>query len=254
MPPHDWTSVDAGIFHHFHHAWIDDLARALNRGILPSPYYALAEQIAGGLGPDVLTLQEPSAGSSVEPPSGAVALAADPPKVRFRVRAEQDRYAAKAKAVVIHHKSNHQVVAMVEIVSPGNKSARHALRAFVKKAVEAIDAGVHLLIVDSHPPGPRDPQGIHRAIWDELSDDELVLPPDRRLTAAAYIGAPCLEAFIEPFAVGQTVPEMPLFLTPELYIRAPLEAAYASAWEAVPSYWRRIVEEATDLLLAGKGR
>ena len=31
--------------------------RSLNRGILPAGFYALEEQVAGGLGPDVLTLR-----------------------------------------------------------------------------------------------------------------------------------------------------------------------------------------------------
>src|SRR5207302_10526518 len=62
VPVHDWTRVDAGIFHDFHHAWIEEIKRALNRGLLPPDYYALAEQIAGGLGPDVLTLQRPANG------------------------------------------------------------------------------------------------------------------------------------------------------------------------------------------------
>ena len=57
MPIHDWTRVEAGIFHHFHHDWITEIARALNHGILPADYYALAEQFAAGFGPDVLTLQ-----------------------------------------------------------------------------------------------------------------------------------------------------------------------------------------------------
>src|SRR3954465_10706542 len=57
MPIHDWTRVDAGIFHDFHHAWIEEVKRTLNRGVLPRDYYALAEQFAGGFGPDVLTLQ-----------------------------------------------------------------------------------------------------------------------------------------------------------------------------------------------------
>ena len=49
VPVHDWTRVDAGIFHDFHHEWISEIKRALNRGILAPPYYALAEQIAGSL-------------------------------------------------------------------------------------------------------------------------------------------------------------------------------------------------------------
>jgi hypothetical protein len=57
MPAHDWTRVDPGIFPAFHHSWIEEIARALNRGLLPEDYYALPEQYAGGFGPDVLTLQ-----------------------------------------------------------------------------------------------------------------------------------------------------------------------------------------------------
>ena len=63
MPIHDWTRVNAGIFHHFHHGWIEEIARGLNSGLLPADYYALAEQIAGGFGPDVLTLERPANGA-----------------------------------------------------------------------------------------------------------------------------------------------------------------------------------------------
>ncbi len=27
MPVHDWTRVEAGIFHDFHHAWIEEIKR-----------------------------------------------------------------------------------------------------------------------------------------------------------------------------------------------------------------------------------
>ena len=57
MPVHDWTNVEAGIFHHFHHSWIEEIQRVLNAGLLPPDCYALAEQHAAGFGPDVLTLQ-----------------------------------------------------------------------------------------------------------------------------------------------------------------------------------------------------
>ena len=48
MPVHDWTRVNAGIFHDFNHEWISTNKRALNSGLLPPEYYALAEQIAAG--------------------------------------------------------------------------------------------------------------------------------------------------------------------------------------------------------------
>ena len=53
------------------------------------------------------------------------------------------------------------------------------------------------------------------------------------LTAVAYTGGANGEAFVTHFAVGEPVPDMPLFLTPENYVRVPLEAAYMAAWEGV---------------------
>jgi hypothetical protein len=242
MPAHDWTRVNAGIFHHFHHAWIEDTARTLNRGLLPADYYALAEQIAGGLGPDVLTLQAPTNGPPVpDSRGGGIALADAPPKVWFRARTEVDQYADKANVIAIRHASDHRVVAMVEIVSPGNKNNRHGLRAFVEKAVELLRAGIHLLIVDLFPPGPRDPQGIHKAIWDEYNESDFALPPGKPLTLAAYIGGPSPEAFVEPTAVGAILPSMPLFLLPDEYVLVPLETTYQAAWEAVPAFWRNVL-------------
>jgi len=243
MPIHDWARVDAGIFHDFHHEWISTIKRTLNSGLLPPDHYALAEQIAGGLGPDVLTLQAPKADDAPrrkDAPAG-VALATAPPPVRYRARTESDLYASKAKAVVIRHASNHEVVAVVEIVSPGNKSNRHGLRSFVDKAVELLRGGIHLLILDLFPPGRRDPQGINKAIWDEIGDNDFALPPDQPLSLGAYIGYPIPEAFIEPTAVSMALKEMPLFLSPEVYVPVPLEATYQAAWEAVPAYWRGVL-------------
>lgn len=241
MPIHDWTRVDAGIFHHFHHEWISRITRALNKS-LPEGYYALAEQIAGGLGPDVLTLQRSGQNLQHGFDSGStVAVATRPPKVKMRLQSEPDQYATRAKQVVIRHTSNHRVVAVIEIVSPWNKSSRHGLAAFVSKAVELLRGGIHMLILDLIPPGLRDPQGIHKAVWDELIDNEFVLPEEERLTLVAYRADRWPEAFVEPTAVGCSLPEMPVFLEPDSYVPLLLEPAYQSAWEAVPEYWQRVI-------------
>jgi Protein of unknown function (DUF4058) len=242
MPVHDWTRVEAGIFHHFHLEWVADLSGALNCGLLPPGFYALGEQIAGGLGPDVLTLQANRVETGLpEETPGGVALATAPPKVRFRIRAEPDAYAHKARTIVIRHISDHRVIAVCEIVSPGNKSSRHGVRSFVEKAVNFLRVGVHLVVLDLFPPGPRDPQGIHKLIWDEIIDNDFSLPPDKPLTLASYIGGPIPEAFIEPTSLGAQLPEMPIFLTPDVYVPLPLEATYQSAWQKVPSYWRDVL-------------
>jgi hypothetical protein len=58
------------------------------------------------------------------------------------------------------------------------------------------------------------------------------------LVPALALGA-CV--FLEPVAVGDALPERPLFLTPEVYVPMPLEAIYQSAWEAMPSFWRDVL-------------
>jgi hypothetical protein len=242
MPIHDWTRVDAGIFHDFHHGWIEEIKRALNRGLLPDDHYALAEQITGHLGPDVLTLRAPRSRPShpEEPAVGGVAVAERMPRVRFHMKGERDQYADKAKAVVVRHRSGDQVIAMVEIVSPGNKASARTFSAFVEKAEDALAGGIHLLIIDLFPPGSRDPQGIHGAIWGDR-DEPFAQPADLPLTCVAYVGRPALEAFVEPVGVGANLPEMPLFLTPDVYVPVPLDPTYLAAWDAVPRRWRDVV-------------
>ena len=44
MPIHDWTRVDAGLFHSFHLGWTVGLSGALNTGGLPASYFALVEK------------------------------------------------------------------------------------------------------------------------------------------------------------------------------------------------------------------
>src|SRR5262249_42771423 len=181
MPAHDWTRVGAGIFHHFHHSWIEEIMRALNAGLLPPDYYALSEQVAGDFGPDVLALQidapangPPGDGDSFA--SGAaggaspLAVAVAPPKGRFVAQTEMDQYALKQSTLVVRHTSGDRIVALVEIVSPGNKASRYALRQFVEKAAAALFRGYHLLVLDLLPPGPRAPHGIHGAICAVIAD------------------------------------------------------------------------------------
>ena len=49
-------------------------------------------------------------------------------------------------------------------------------------------------------------------------------------------------AYIEPIAAGDTLPEMPLVLAPELHILVPFESTYAATWDASPHEMRLAVE------------
>lgn len=244
MPIHNWQLVDASIFYSFHLSWTVEICRALNRGLLPPNYYALTEMM-GHPGQSLFqNLQyPPSEPIIVEEPSGGVDKGTVPPQTRFHARAEGDIYAANAKNVVVRHQSDHRVIAAVLIVSPGNKSNRHGLRSFVEKATTALRDGIHKLIVELFPPGPCDPQGLFKAVWDDLVDNDFTLPEEKPLTLTAYIADKVTEAFIEPVAVGDILPDMPLFLAPDIYVPVPLEATYRLAWQAFPSFWREVLEK-----------
>lgn len=214
----------------------------LNAGLLPSGMIAMAEQIIGGPEPDVVTLQQNDVTFSADGGAAMTMTEAPPqPKTQFVIPVDAERYAAKANRVVVRH-SLGKVVAVVELVSPGNKDSRHALRSFVEKTIDLLYDNINLLVIDPFPPGPRDPQGIHKAIWDEVTDEPFELPNDRRLTLAAYQAAPIKTAYVEPFAVGQPIPEMPLFLHNNFYINVPLEQTYMDTWAVLPQLLRELVQ------------
>lgn len=240
MPVHDWTRVDAGIFHAFHHSWIEQIQRTLNSGLLPSEYYALPEQQAAGFGPDVLTLQSDEARGGHES-GGGVLL--EEPQVRLVAESDQEFYRQRQKSVVVRHVSGDRIVAVVELVSHGNKSSQSALRSFVEKAVELLSRNIHLMVVDLFPPGPRDPDGIHAAIWKSFTGHLYELPDSNPLTLAAYEAAGSVRAFVEHVDVGGSLPSMPLFLRPRAHVPLPLEATYREAFAALAGRWRRVLED-----------
>jgi hypothetical protein len=150
MPVHDWTRVNAGLFHHYHQRWISAICDHFNAGNLPAGYYALSGQVAGGPVPDVLTLEH-RALPKKPMANGGLAVATAPPRTRFIGRTEMDLYAQRADRVAIRHPLG-QVVALLEIVSPGNKNSAAALRAFVEKTIGFLRQGIHVLIVDLFAP------------------------------------------------------------------------------------------------------
>ncbi len=239
MPIHDWTRVRANRFHDFHQSWIIAIRNSLNAGLLPDGYFALADQRTGGPEPDVVTLSIPFVrGSGSE---GGFALAETPVKVMHQTQADAARYAQKADRVAIHHPDG-TVVSIIEIVSPGNKDSRHAIKTFARKVVEFLHVGIHLLIVDLFPPSKRDPQGIHKLIWDRICDEEFRLPAAKPLTLAAYSAGTAFRAFVEPIAVGDRLPDMPIFLTPERYVACPLESTYQASWDVFPKVLKASLE------------
>ncbi len=217
MPIHDWTRLEPGDFHDFHQCWVVNLTNDLNGGLLPPEYMAMLEQVNGRPMPDAVSLQ-------------TVSLKED--------------YTKRADRVVIRH-GRGKVVAIIEIMSPGNKDSRNAIRTFVEKAADILNQGVNLLVVDLFPPTPRDPQGIHKAIWDQFGDEPFEAPPGKLLTVASYLGGDFPMAYVDSIGVGDPLPASPIFLSETRYIPAPLESTYMRAWETYPALLKGLIEPTT---------
>lgn len=210
MPMHDWTRVTPNDYRHLHFAWIAALSQALNTGLLPDGYFAMAEHTASPYVPDVLTLTLPTG------------------RRRVSIRHVQDR----------------RLVAVIDIVSPSNKASKTEFADLRDKSAELLRAGVHLLLIDPFPPTARDPQGIHDAVWRALTGGRFEPPADKPLMLAAYaaVGANTFSAFVEPIAVGDALADMPLFLTGEGHIPTSLEETYQSARSGFPAPLRPLLE------------
>jgi hypothetical protein len=207
MPIHDWTRVDANLFHHFQRCWTAAICSSLNGGLLPRHFSALLERRT----PD----------ASVQ-----------------GVRLRGDR-------VVIRRRLTEAVCAIV-VVSHADKQGKRAFEALVGRAVQLLRNEVNLLMVDLFPPTIGDPRGLPGAIWDQLGKS-FEPATEKRLTLAAYVAVQTSERlaptmFMEPIDQGDTLPDMPAFLGPDTYVPVPLEATYQVAWASCPPSMRELVE------------
>ncbi|HUY34537.1 MAG TPA: DUF4058 family protein [Pirellulales bacterium] len=241
MPIHDWTRVPSGLFHHFHQDWTIDIARTLNQGRLPNGLSALVEQRSGPKETDILTVETRMPPQRAGQGEGDGLLTLERPVTRIMRRTTVEIYAIRANRVVVKHHLG-RIVAVIEIVSPGNKDSRAALRDFVDKTIDFLRQGIHLLIVDLFPPTPRDPLGIHKVIWDEIIEEPFAFPAGKDRILASYETGGERAAYVEPVAADDFLPDMPLFLAGGMHVKVPLEPTYQSAWHACPRELRLAVE------------
>ena len=242
MPVHDWTRVSAGTFHHFHNGWIIHLSESLNSGLLPEGYYAMSEQHAGQIIPDVLTLQREEWEPDARPHSGALAVVEAPPGTKITQSLENEAsYSLRQKTLAIRETGSDRLVAIIEIVSPSNKDRSQSVDDLTAKLHSALKARVHVLLLDLIPPGPHDPHGIHGALC-EAYGLEYEQPVDEPLTMSAYVADRRPTAYVEPVAVKQSLIDMPLFVDVDWYVPAPLESTYMQAYRGMPRVWKDILD------------
>ena len=217
MPMHDWTKAEPGNYHGFHQLWIARISDLLNLSALPPDHYALIEK--NGFRDN-----------------------ADHFKQVADSRNIAEHYASIANRVVVK-REDHEIVSIVEIVSPGNKAKRSSFNGFVSNCVRWIKGGMHMLLIDPFPPATGGARDLHSAIWSELNPE---YEPDRDFklerNMASYEAGESLAAYIEPLKIGDPFPDMPLFVRPGVYVNLPIEMTYLETWKVYPKAVKRDVE------------
>jgi hypothetical protein len=213
---------------------------ALNAGILPKGLSALIEQRSVPRESDVRAIESLARLRSELGYDGGVATVL-PPVTRFVGRTTKQIYATRANRIVVKHRLR-RTVAVIEIVSPGNKDSHAALRDFVEKVIEFLRAGIHVLVIDLFPPSPRDPFGLHKVIWEEIEEQDFALPDGKDRILASYETGAAQAYYVELVGVGDILPEMPLFLTDGWQVPVPLESTYRATWDTSAEDFRVAIE------------
>ncbi len=113
------------------------------------------------------------------------------------------------------------------------------------KAITAAQSGFHLVVIDLLPPRA-DGKGLCSAIWTGLGGRPLALTVERPMAVASFHVAAVMHCYAEPIGLGMTLPDAPLFFSPEHYVNVPLESTYDAAYAGVPKRWRRVIEGEAD--------
>lgn len=133
------------------------------------------------------------------------------------------------EVLIYDHERGRQLVAAVELVSPGNKDRPEKRRAFVAKCATLLQNRVCVSIVDIVTTRQFN-------LFTEMMD--LAGRPNPAFTAAAPVTyattcrgrkvneQPRLEIWAYPLVVGQPLPPLPIWLTENLHVMLDLEASY----------------------------
>ena len=139
---------------------------------------------------------------------------------------EQDEYEVR----IYDTERGRMLVAAIEMVSPSNKDRPDSREVFVGKVASLLQQGVCVSIVD--------PVSVRQAnLYSELlsllgrSDPHLApTPPHLYAVTLRARKRPkrrsLLDAWFYPMTIGQPLPTLPIWLTPELRVMLPLETSY----------------------------
>lgn len=203
---------------------------ALNQTLLPEGYFA-EEQMhpISRLEIDVATFEQEVA---QQKPSGGLAIAGrktwTPSTPTWTIPGVINE---DMEIQVINTDGGPRLVAAIELVSPANKDRPSKRRAFAAKCASCLHSGVSLIVIDVVTERLAN---LHNDLMQMLGDAATACISTAQLYAVAY--RPVLrnderqvEMWPTDLAIGKPMPELPLWIAPDIAVPVNLEIAYQDA-------------------------
>ncbi len=236
MPLLDHRHLPPGVrlpWEGFHAMWAPWITHELNTRLLPTRFCAEPLTQAGSsVEADVSTFEEEATAVEDGNGNGGVATAVwappKPPLVVAVAFGNLDIHEVR----VYDEENARTLVAVVELISPGNKDRPSAREAFTTKCAAYLQQRVSVLIVDLISERHAN---LHEQLAGRLDlADEVVGAVTSDLYAVAYRTAGKgkrmrLEVWPAALAIGAPLPTLPLWLAPDLAVPLDLEATYVAA-------------------------
>jgi hypothetical protein len=214
----------------FHGAWAEAMALTLNQGRLPPHYFAEARIKFGRLVEiDVASFDERDDGTATDNGHGTIVWAPPQPTLRIPLTlTAPDLFEVQ----ILNDSEGPRLVAAVELVSPANKDRPASRHAFAVKCASYLHDQISVVVIDVVTERHA---GLHGDLLRLLG----IAPPspgaeELQLYAASYRTLPAaqvlmLDVWHEGLRVGGTLPQVPLWLAPDLCLPLDLEATYQAA-------------------------
>jgi len=231
MPLHDWNELTD--WETVHTAWILELHRWLKPRLPPGYRSSLATVPALvvapiPLHPDVSVRRQAEASTSALP-NGPASPSSD--DLAELAPDEEVALAAldPARAVFVTRAGN--LVAVIELISPGNKDRPETRRSTTDRFLGYLTHGIHLLFVDVHPRplGFSFPDDVAAAVQSPSAPCPAPCAVSYRVGGPGPAGGLYLATWRRPLAVGAMLPTLPLLLTRDLRVSVDLEPTYMRA-------------------------
>lgn len=219
-PTRHWESL--------HTTWISAIADELNRSSLPQGYFA-EETVhpTARAEVDVATFEEEN-----RQHEGGVAVVGmktwTPPRPTWTI---PGTIYEGAELLVFQDDGGTRLVGAIELISPANKDRPEARRAFAAKCASILYAGASLIVIDVVTERLAN---LHNELMQIMSNDAAVCISTSQLYSVAY--RPVLrheerqiEMWSRDLAVGKPLPELPLWIAPDVAVPVNLEMTYQDA-------------------------